>query len=114
VVTDEIGAEAPGFNGYLNEKFRSQLADSIGVMPLTVISIAELEELLPYVSESKPSWQALLDRRFLEFNDVTAISVHQTLYDSLVDPNEPARRNEFISTRFIEIRKRIQKLYHSS
>jgi hypothetical protein len=113
LVTDEIGAEAPGFNSYLNEKFRHDLKDSNGVMPLTVMSIAELEELLPYVRESKLSWQALLDRRFDGPNDVRGLSVHQTLYDALDNPNEPVPRNEFIGPRFEEIWKNIQGLYRS-
>lgn len=40
------------------------------------MSIAELEELLPYVREWKPSWQALLDRRFRGTNDVGGLSMH--------------------------------------
>jgi hypothetical protein len=111
LITDEICAEAPGFNSYLHRRFTEELADRQGIKPLTVMSVGELEEALPYFAVATPTWQALLQARFTPEDGVKLSSVHQTLYDLLGQQRTPARRNQCVLRWFEEIYNQILRLF---
>jgi hypothetical protein len=64
-VSDEPAVETFFFNTFMNEIFQEELSKNSKVRPLTVMSITNLEELLPYVSENAFSWRELLQSRFV-------------------------------------------------
>jgi hypothetical protein len=80
------------------------------IRPVTMISVNELEEILPYVSESLFSWSELLDFRFSGPTG-GAFSVHQAIYDLLREKGLSARRNQAIRKSFDEVWKIIGSRY---
>lgn len=84
-------------NCYLNQQFRSLLDRGLAgsVRPLSVISIDELEVLLPYVDQAKFSWSGLLSYRF-DRDEVSLFSFLQAFYDIVKREAIPPLRNEFL------------------
>jgi hypothetical protein len=72
------------------------------IRPVTMMSVNELEEILPYVSENLFSWPELLDFR-LSGPTRGAFSVHQAIYDLLREKGLSARRNQAIRKSFDEV-----------
>ena len=64
-----------------------------------MMSVNELEEILPYVSENLFSWSELLDFRLSGLTG-GAFSVHQAIYDLLREKGLSARRNQAIRKSF--------------
>ena len=114
VLTDEVCAEAPGFNSYLNTKFFEVLSDQRGIKPLTVMSVGEVEEILPYIAAAQLTWEALFDRRFTPDGKGLLIhSVHQTLYDLSHTQGTPVLRNEFVLHRFENVYAHIKQVFQA-
>ena len=115
LVTDEVCVEAPGFNSYLNAKFNAELTDNTNVAPLTVLSIGELEELLPYLQAGRFDLATLLSARFVADKEpphelkVHLFSVHQTLYD--LPGRGDVLRNDFLLEHFKNIRRDVYQLF---
>lgn len=109
LITDEKSLESFGMNKYLNQQFQSLLPQDLvnKVRPLTVISIDELEEILPYISEAKLTWNQLLNERFIG-EDVSIYSVRQALYDTRKKNSIPSIRNEHLLQRFEEVFSRVK------
>jgi hypothetical protein len=97
-----------GMNRYLNQVFQGLFKERPHpIRPLTIISIDELEQILPYTARGIITWQELFNSRF-QGDEVRPFSVHQAFYDIQRDlPIEPIR-NEFLLQRFDEIWSRIQ------
>ena len=110
LVTDETASESFGFNAYLNEHFQRELGGLRTVRPLTVMSIDEFEELLPYVSENVFSWAELCEARF-DKREVCVRSVHQAIYDLRIDRRREVKRNKYLLDRFDEIFDNIRQTY---
>ena len=109
LITDEPGCECLGFNAYLNERFWKEI-DSTRVRPLTVMSVNECEELLPYSAANAFSWAELCETRF-DGAAVAIWSVHQAIYDLRHTRDVAVRRNDFILTRFEAIYRAILRAY---
>ncbi len=109
LITDEPGSECLGFNAYLNERFGKEV-DSTRVRPLTVMSINECEELLPYCAANAFSWAELCETRF-DGAEVAIWSIHQAIYDLRLDRQVAVHRNDFILTRFEAIYRAILRTY---
>ena len=75
-----------------------------------MMSVNELEEILPYVSENLFSWYELLDFR-LSGPTGGAFSVQQAIYDLLWEKDSSARRNQAIRKSFDEVWKIIGSRY---
>lgn len=75
-----------------------------------MMSVNELEEILPYVSENLFSWSGLLDFRLSGLTG-GAFSVHQAIYDFLRENGLSARRNQAIRKSFDEVWKIIGSRY---
>jgi hypothetical protein len=101
LVSDEPLLQSLGVNRRLNEIFRAQLDDDCkpSVRPLTVMSIEELEMVLPQVTRRQPSWQYLLGSRF-DGEHVRDTSVYQALWDQWNQHEIPRWRNEFVLRRW--------------
>ena len=112
LVVDEKAMECMGMNCYLNQTFRGLLGSDVTekVCPLTVISIDELEELLPYVEQAHVSWQEVLRSRF-KGDDIAITSIHQALYNIGRDKSIPLTRNQFLLRRYEEMFSRIKDLF---
>jgi hypothetical protein len=80
------------------------------IQPVTMMSVNELEEILPYVSANLFSWPELLDFR-LSGPTGGAFSVHQAIYDLLRAKGLTPVRNEEIRKSFEEIWKIISSRY---
>jgi hypothetical protein len=104
--------ECLGMNSYLNQLFRGFLDEDVAdrIRPLTVMSVDELEELLPYVAAGDVGWQEVLRERFTG-HGVSLISVHQALYNICRDRNVPVRRNDLLLQRFEQMFLRMQDLF---
>jgi hypothetical protein len=109
-VSDEPAVESFFFTAYANETFEKELPSGSRIQPVTMMSVNELEEILPYVSESLFSWPELLDFR-LGGPTRGAFSVHQAIYDLLREKGLSARRNQAIRKSFDEVWKIISSRY---
>lgn len=109
-VSDEPVVESFFFTTYSNEIFQKELPAGSRIQPVTMMSINELEEILPYVSANSFSWPELLDFRS---NGPTggAFSVHQAIYDLLRAKGLPASRNQAIRKNFDEVWRIIRGRY---
>lgn len=111
LVVDEKALECMAMNTYLNQRFRNVLkeANSKRILPLTLMSIGELEELLPYIAQGKVSWRDLLSSRFRD-SEVIITSVHQALYNINRDRQTPYIRNSVLLERFERVFERVRRL----
>lgn len=101
-VSDEPGIETFFFNAYMNEIFQKELHAGSRIQPLTVMSINELEEVLPYVAENAFGWSELLQSRFNALG-VGPTSVHQAIYDLCRSKGLPSLRNQAIRGEFDKV-----------
>jgi hypothetical protein len=109
-VSDEPAVETFFFNTFMNEIFQQELSNSPKVQPLTAMSINNLEELLPYVSENAFSWTELLRSRFIG-KEVGTFSVHQAIYDLARSKGLPPIRNQAIRKTFDQVWSIIKSRY---
>jgi hypothetical protein len=109
-VSDESGVESFFFTAYANEIFAKELPVRSSIQPVTMMSINELEEVLPYVSDNLFSWVELLDFRLSSSGG--AFSIHQAVYDLLRAKGLSARRNQAIRKSFDEVWKIIKERYN--
>ena len=101
---------APRFNTFMNDIFQKELSGSPKIQPLTAMSINNLEELLPYVSENAFGWTELLQSRFLS-KEVGTFSVHQAIYDLARSKGLPPLRNQAIRNKFDQVWSIIKSRY---
>ena len=109
LITDEPASECLGFNAHLNERFITEVG-STRVRPLTVMSINECEELLPYSAANAFSWAELCESRF-NGTEVAIWSVHQAIYDLRHARGIGVHRNDFLLRRFDGIYQSMLKTY---
>ncbi len=109
-VSDEPAVESFFFTAYANETFEKEVPAKSRIRPVTMMSVNELEEILPYVSENLFSWSELLDFR-LSGPTGGGFSVHQAIYDLLREKGLSARRNQAIHKSFDEVWKIIGSRY---
>jgi hypothetical protein len=109
-VSDEPAVETFFFNAFSNEIFQKHLRNGSRIQPLTVMSINELEEILPYVSENAFSWGELLRSRFDEAG-VGPFSVHQAIYDLSRSKGLQPYRNQAIRNKFDRVWATISSRY---
>jgi hypothetical protein len=96
--------ESFGINEYLDRLFQSELREANRrVWPLTVLSIDELEEILPYFAANDWSWPAFLLDRFGDHRRVPGYSVHQSLHNFRSQNGIPRRVNKFVMRKFDEV-----------
>jgi hypothetical protein len=104
--------ESFGINEYLNRLFQSELREANPrVWPLTVLSIDELEEILPYFAANDWNWPAFLLDRFGDHRRVPGYSVHQSLYNFRSENGIPRRVNDFVMRKFDEVYTAILREY---
>jgi hypothetical protein len=108
LITDEPACECMGFNGYLNERFQQELAGIERVRPLTVMSIDECEQLLPYTASDAISWSDLCETRV---KAGLFLSVGQTIYDLRQERGIEPQRNQILVAKFKEVYEAIQRIY---
>jgi len=111
-VSDEPAVETFFFNAYSNEIFQKNLPGGSRIQPITVMSINELEEILPYVSENAFSWAELLQSRFNGVG-VRPFSVHQTIYDLSRSKGLQPHRNQAMRNGFDKVWAIISSRYKS-
>lgn len=114
VIVYEPSLESFGINSFLNNEFQKILLTGGGdayVKPLTVMSVQDLETLLPQTSAGHLSWQEVLEARFAGTR-VRATSVHQALYDIMKARSQEFERNSYLLQNFDEIYKTIEARYH--
>jgi hypothetical protein len=110
LITDEPGCECLAFNAYLNERFQDEAGYIDGVRPLTVMSVNECEELLPYSTVNAFSWADLCESRF-DHGHVTVWSVHQAIYDLRHLRGSRVERNACLLERFDVIYDALLRTY---
>lgn len=92
-------------NTYLQQRFRGfvpKKEDGVVVQPISVMSVDELEKLLPNIYAGACTWMEILNERFDE-DRVKAFSVHQTLYDLCQKKRLEIKNNDFLLAGFDEI-----------
>lgn len=98
-VSDEPAVESFFFTTYSNEIFQKELPAGSRIQSVTMMSINELEEILPYVSASSFSWAELLD--FRHHGPTGGVfSVHQAIYDLKRVKGVPTSRNQAVRKNF--------------
>lgn len=110
LVADEPTLQTTGFNIHLNDIFQSELGPSYTIRPLTVMTVNEFEEMLPYVSTNVFGWSDLLETRFTG-SQVIGHSIHQSIYDWLRMKGGSLHRNEILLERFEGIFEKIKRNY---
>ena len=108
-ISDEPMVEATFSNAYFNEWFQEEGINEQRVKPLTVMSVDELEQILPHVADNDFTWEELLQSRFNEFG-VYPHSVGQTIYDLLLSKGLSSKQNQALkrkSDEFAEIIRRV-------
>jgi len=108
-ISDEPAVESFFFASYSNELFQKEVAGASSIQPVTMMSVNELEEILPYVAENAFSWAELLDFRFRHLSG--AFSVHQAIYDLLREKGLPPSRNRAVRKTFDEVWRIISSRY---
>jgi hypothetical protein len=79
-------------NTFVNGLFQGEIA-GLDVKPLTLMSVQELEDLLPIMASGKATWNEILDSRFTN-GRVSPFSVHQAGYDLAKAKGLPYLRNQ--------------------
>jgi hypothetical protein len=80
LVVDDPAFSAPGTNTYLAERFATLGPHDSAVLPPTIATIDEFEEVAPYIAANDLSWPELLDRRFTA-KGFDATPLHNTFVD---------------------------------
>jgi hypothetical protein len=109
-VSDEPAVETFFFNSFMNEIFQKEISQGPKIQPITVMSVNELEELLPFVSENAFSWTELLRSRFIG-TELATVSVHQAIYDLCQSKGLASRRNQAIRPKFDKVWSIISSRY---
>ena len=110
-----LGGEEPalqtiGFNTHLNAIFQREAAPYPSIRPLTVMTISELEESLPYFSGNTFKWAELFETRFAD-NGVIGHSIHQAIFDWRHTKGVASLRNEAILKRFEQLFQKMKENY---
>jgi hypothetical protein len=103
-------------NKYLHDKFRPFIPENVNdviVKPITVMSVDELEGLLPNMQAGSFTWQELLNERF-DHDRVKAFSVHQAQYDLTKKKGVEIERNKYLLDGFDAVFAEIVRRYHGS
>lgn len=118
VVVADAAMETFGVNKFLNKIFQNYATDIGGeVRPLTIMSIQELEEALPYIAAGTFTWGELLDSRFYReegdegLSHVRLWSLHQAIYDLLTLKGAPSIPNDLRKKQFDRIANEILSVY---
>jgi len=101
-VSDEPAVETFFFNAFMNDIFQKELGPGPAIQPISVMSINELQEILPYVEKNEFRWTELLRSRF-NGAGVGPYSVHQAIYDLCRSKGLPSRRNQAVRTEFDKV-----------
>jgi hypothetical protein len=110
LVGEEPALQTFGFNTYLNRIFQKELVQGPCMRPLTVMTVGELEEILPYVSNNMFTWADLFETRFAD-SEVIGHSVHQAMFDWRHAKGVAPCRNEVLLRRFKQIFKKMKERY---
>jgi hypothetical protein len=113
VVIYESGLQCPGANAIINryfQEFRERLRNPDLVRPLTVMSLEELEGLLPQVAAALTTWREVLDARFMR-DEVNFISVHQVIHDILKRQGKEGKNNQFLRQTSDEMTDRMRAYF---
>ncbi len=100
-------------NSYLHEKFRPFIPERVNdviVKPLTLISVDEIERVLPNMETGAITWPELLNERF-DRDRVRGFSVHQALHDLTKKRGVEIARNKFLLQGFDAISEEISRRY---
>jgi len=103
-------------NTYLQQRFREFVTkkdNDVIVQPISVMSVDELEKLLPNIHAGACTWMEILNERFDE-DRVRAFSVHQTLYDICQKKRIEIKNNDFLLAGFEEIFSTIFSKYREN
>jgi len=106
-MSSEPAVESFFFTAYANDTFEKEVPAESRIRPVTMMSVDELEEILPYVSENLFSWSELLDFR-LSGPTGGAFSVYQKI---AAGQGLSVRRNQEIHKSFDEVWKIICSRY---
>lgn len=101
LVCYEAAVESLWLNKYADGIFRAIVGDRKGIRPLTIMSIQELESLLPHMIRDGLTWPEILSRRFHN-GTVSPISVHQAVYEWSKYKKLEASRNDFLLAAYSE------------
>lgn len=112
LVCYEAAVESFWINKYANRIFRDLVGADDRVRPLTVMSVEELESLLPHMARGELTWPTFLSRRF-EGDGVRPESVSQALYDLKRESQEvrPPSRNDFLLQAYEDAFEGVMSLY---
>lgn len=113
VIVYESSLESFGINSFLNSEFQTIHTATDGdayVRPLTVMSVQELETLLPQTAAGHVSWNEILEARF-DGTRVRATSGHQALYDTMKAKSLEFESNSYLLKLFDEISKSVEARY---
>lgn len=101
-------------NAYLQRMFRTFIpgkVDDVVVQPLTVMSVDELEMLLPNIQAGTITWTEVLDARFDRDNVSALASVRQTLRDLCAAKGKEIEGNAFLLDEFNSVFRTISSKY---
>jgi hypothetical protein len=101
LVCYEAAVESFWLNKYADGIFRAIIGDRKNIRPLTIMSIQELESLLPHMIRDGLTWPEILNRRFHN-GTVWPISVHQAVYEWSKDKKLESSRNDFLLAAYKE------------
>jgi hypothetical protein len=101
LVCYEAAVESFWLNKYADGIFRAIVGDRKNIRPLTIMSIQELESLLPHMIRDGLTWPEILSRRFHK-DTVWPISVHQAVYEWSKDKRLEPSRNDFLLAAYKE------------
>src|SRR5262249_53943830 len=111
LVCADKAMECFGMNRYLNQLFQELFVSRpYPIRPLTIVSIDELEQVLPYTADGRISWQEFFNSRF-DGDEVRILSVHQRFYEIQRDRRLEPLRNDYLLKRFDEMWLRIMNQY---
>ena len=109
-VSDEPTVEATFMNAFFNEEFQREGIGDSKVKPLTVMSIDELEQLLPHVTDGDFTWEELLQSRFNEFG-VYPNSVGQAIYDLRLVKGLSPKQNQALKRKYDEFAEIMRAIF---
>jgi hypothetical protein len=112
VVEDPV-MQAIAVNAYLDDQFRQLVGDAQSVAPLTVITIDELEAVLPVVTSGTLSWREILNERFINGKTAT-VSVNSTMHDIAIKRRLGTYPDTFLSTHSDRLWALIDDAYRES
>lgn len=110
LITDEPATECPGFSAYLNERFQQEVGGSPEIRPLSVMSIDECEQFLPYAASNAISWENLCETRI----EGPCVSVGQTIYDIRQKRGIAPQINDLMKAKFEKTRDAIQLVFRAT